>query len=77
MQRTRDPLLLVLLFSLEAKFLRTCRFDVLSGLETGSCMMAAKSALWVGLELVSPLHQMVPLHRLDALQAATFQQIMH
>jgi hypothetical protein len=45
MQRTVDPLLLVLFFSFEAKLLKTCRFDVLSGLETGSCMMAAKSAL--------------------------------
>lgn len=45
MQRTVDPLLLVLFFNLEAKLFKTCRFDVLSGLETGSCMMASKSAL--------------------------------
>lgn len=45
MQRTGDPLLVVLLFSLEAKALMACRFDVLSGLETGSCIKAAKSAL--------------------------------
>lgn len=45
MQRTGDPLLVVLLFSLEANAFMACRFDVLSGLETGSCMRAAKSAL--------------------------------
>jgi hypothetical protein len=45
MRRTGDPNLLVLLFSLEAKAFMACRFDDLSGLETGSCMRAAKSAL--------------------------------
>jgi hypothetical protein len=52
MQRTGDPILLVLLFNLEAKAFMTCRFDVLSGLETGSCMRAAKSALskpWISI----------------------------